>query len=154
MNSTMSLGLMLFILLAGIRIGEAGNAAAAGTGLSKKVFRGPPDLPFSKAVKLGEVLYLSGQLGVDNSTKLVDGGFEPEFRRAVENVKNILAAAGSSLEKVVKVTVILTDLKNYDKMNTLFKEFFFAAGPPARVCYQAAGLWRGACVELEVVASC
>ena len=93
-----------------------------------------------------------GQIGLDPTTQsLVPGGVQAETRQALSNLKQVLLAAGSSLERVVKTTVFLKDMNEFQAMNSVYAEFF-PVDPPARSAIAAAGLPKGACVEIETVA--
>ena len=110
-------------------------------------------LPFSAAVRVGNVLYLSGQLGtVPGTRQLADTGIAGQTRQALENVKGALAAAGSSLERVVKCTVFLSDIKDYAAMNAVYATYF-PKDPPARSTVAGSGLALGARVEIECLAT-
>jgi len=86
--------------------------------------------PYSVAVKAGHFVYSAGQLGLDPETgEFAPGGIEGETRQALENLKNVLEAAGSSLEKVVKTTVFLRDMNDFGAMNAVYGEFFTEAFP-------------------------
>ena len=112
----------------------------------------PPGLPFSSAVRVGDLLFLSGQVGVlPGTTELVPGGIEPETRQTMENIKAVLAYAGSSLDRVVKCTVFLADLQHYAAMNAVYASYF-PVNPPARSTLGANGLALGAAVEIECIA--
>jgi len=109
-------------------------------------------LPFSPAVRVGSVLYLSGQIGNRPGTReLADTGIAGQTRQALENVKALLLAAGSSLERVVKCTVFLVDIKDYAKMNEVYATYF-PKDPPARSTVAGSGLALGARVEIECLA--
>lgn len=108
-------------------------------------------LPFSEAVRVGDMLYLSGQLGVDASRKLVPGGIGPETRQTLENIKATLERHGSSLDRVVKATVMLADMKEWPQMNKVYVTYF-PAHLPARSAFGTTGLALGARVEIECIA--
>ncbi len=111
-----------------------------------------PGLPFSHAVRVGNVLYLSGQLGnVPGTRQLADTGIAGQTRQALENVKAVLAAAGSTLERVAKCTVFLTDIRDYAAMNAVYASYF-PKDPPARSTVAGSGLALGARVEIECIA--
>lgn len=113
----------------------------------------PARVPLSQAIKTGGWVFASGQLGMDPRTgRLIEGGIEAETRQVCENLKAVLEAAGSSLEKVAKVTIYLADLGELMAMNQVFSQFF-PVDPPARTTFQAAGLVAGARVEIEAIAS-
>ncbi len=115
-----------------------------------------PDAPaaigtYSQAVRAGDTVYLSGQIPLDPKTmKLVEGDFEAQARRVFENLKAVCSAAGGDFGRVVRVTVYLTDLANFAKVNegmaTYFREPY-----PARAAIGVASLPRGALVEIDAV---
>ena len=109
------------------------------------------DLPFSEAVRVGNMLYLSGQIGVDSSMKLVPGGIAAETRQVMENIKTTLERYGSSLDHVIKVTVMLADISEWGEMNTVYVQFF-SKHLPARSALGANGLALEARVEIECTA--
>jgi 2-iminobutanoate/2-iminopropanoate deaminase len=109
---------------------------------------GAARLPFSAAVRVGPMLYLSGQLGTDSAGKLVPGGIEPETRQALENIRAILERSGSSMDRVVKCTAMLADMADWPAMNRVYVTFF-PAHMPARSAFGANGLALGARIELE-----
>lgn len=112
----------------------------------------PARVPLSQAIKAGDWVFASGQLGMDPRTgRLAEGGIKGETRQVCENLKAVLKAAGSSLAKVVKVTIYLADLGELMAMNEVFSEYF-PVDPPARTTFQAAGLVAGARVEIEAIA--
>jgi len=112
---------------------------------------GNSSLPFSEAVVVGNMLYLSGQLGTDSSGKLVPGGIEPETRQALANIAATLGRHGSSLDRVVKCTVMLADVGEWAAMNEVYLTFF-PSQRPARSAFGTSGLALGARLELECMA--
>jgi reactive intermediate/imine deaminase len=109
-------------------------------------------LPFSEAVRVGETLYLSGQVGtVPGTTELVPGGIREETRQALENIKEILERNGSTLNRVFKCTVFLADINEWPKMNEVYRTYF-TKSPPARSAMAASGLALNARVEIECIA--
>jgi reactive intermediate/imine deaminase len=108
-------------------------------------------LPFSEAVRVGNMLYLSGQIGLDSSMKLVPGGIAAETRQAMENIKKTLERCGSSLDQVVKVTVMLADIGEWSEMNEVYVQYF-SKPLPARSAFGDSGLAMGARVEIECLA--
>ena len=112
----------------------------------------PARVPLSQAIKVGDWVFASGQLGLDVATgKLAPGGIAAETRQVCENLEAILEAAGSSLEKVVKVTIYMADLTELMAMNEVFSRYF-PLDPPARTTFQCVALVGGARVEIEAVA--
>jgi 2-iminobutanoate/2-iminopropanoate deaminase len=108
--------------------------------------------PYSVAIRSGDLIFASGQLGLDPATgSLVPGGIEAETRQALTNLKHVLEASGSGLERVVKTTVFLKDMADFPKMNLVYGEFF-ASDPPARSTIQAAALPKDGNVEIELIA--
>ena len=109
-------------------------------------------LPFSQVVRVGKTLYLSGQLGIAPGTKgPVRGGIEDEAKQALENVKAILERNGSSMNRVVKCTVFLADIRDFSKFNEVYRAYF-SSPFPARSALAASGLALGARVEIECIA--
>jgi reactive intermediate/imine deaminase len=115
-----------------------------------------PDAPaaigtYSQAVRAGDTVYLSGQIPLDPKTmKLVEGDFEAQARRVFENLKAVCSAAGGDFGRVVRVTVYLTDLANFAKVNEVMSQNF--KGPyPARAAIGVASLPRGSLVEVDAV---
>ena len=110
--------------------------------------------PYAQAIRAGGLVYTSGQIGIDPATgALVPGGIEAQTRRVLENLKAVLAASGSSLEKVLRVTVYLTDLGHFQAMNRIFAEYL-DAHRPARSTVGVAALPMGALVEMDMIAVC
>lgn len=109
------------------------------------------ELPFSEAVRVGSTLYLSGAIGIDGSGVLVPGGIEAETRQALANMRATLERHGSSMDRVVKVTVMLVDMAEWAAMNRVYVEAF-SGHLPARSAFGASGLAMGARIELECVA--
>ena len=116
--------------------------------------RGPKPIgPYSQAVKINGLLYLSGQVALDpKSNEMSTGDIKQQTERVLENIKGILEAAGSNLHHVVKTTVFLKDMNEFPAMNEVYAKYFTAA-PPARSTVQVARLPKDALVEIEVIAS-
>jgi 2-iminobutanoate/2-iminopropanoate deaminase len=112
----------------------------------------PPAGPFSQAIDGGALLFLSGQVGQDPATgKLVSGGVAAETEQLLDNIATVLAAAGKTMDDVVRAGVFLADMADFAVMNAVY-ERRFATPYPARTCVQAAALPLGARVEIDVVA--
>jgi reactive intermediate/imine deaminase len=115
---------------------------------------GHPSLPFCEAVRVGDVLYLSGQVGTSPSdpSHVVPGGIEAETRQALENVRGVLERAGGfGADRVFKCLVMLADMSEWAAMNRAYLAFF-GAHRPARSAFGTSGLALGARVEIECVA--
>lgn len=107
--------------------------------------------PFSDVVGVDNLLFLSGQIGRDHSNgKLVDGGIEAQTRQTIENIKAVLEHNQSGLNQVVKCTVILSDIQDFEAFNEIYKQYF--PNKPARTTFASSGLAAGARIEIEVVA--
>jgi len=138
-------------ILAGIQPAVADDKPAVEFLNSGKVV--PNTLPFSEAVRAGDTLYLSGQVGIKPGTmQLVPGGIREEARQALENIKSSLEANGYSMRNIVKCTVMLADIGEWATFNEVYKTFF-ATPYPARSAFGASGLALGARVEIECIAS-
>jgi 2-iminobutanoate/2-iminopropanoate deaminase len=110
-------------------------------------------LPFSTAARVGNMLYLSGQIGnLPGTRQLADTGIAGQTRQTLENIKAVLTYAGSSLERVVKCTVFLRDIRDYAQMNEVYATYF-PKDPPARSTVAGSGLVLGARVEIECLAT-
>ncbi len=115
--------------------------------------RGPKAIgPYSQAVKANGFIFISGQIPLDPRTQeLVEGDVARQTERVMENLKGIVEAAGSSLDRVVKTTVFLKDLADFPAMNEVYSRYF-PASPPARATVQVARLPRDVRVEIELIA--
>ena len=110
------------------------------------------NLPFSEAVRVGDTLYLSGQVGnLPGTLELAPGGIEGETRQTLENIKATLERHGSSLDRVVKCTVFLADIDELPRLNEVYRTYF-PTNPPARSAVAGSGLALGARVEIECIA--
>ncbi|MCA0315301.1 MAG: RidA family protein [Candidatus Melainabacteria bacterium] len=109
--------------------------------------------PYSQAVKHGGLVFVSGQIPLRPDGSLESGGITAETKQVLENLKNILAAAGSSFEQVLKTTVFLKDMGDFEAMNKVYAEYF-AVHKPARATIQVAKLPKDVSVEIELVAAC
>jgi reactive intermediate/imine deaminase len=134
----------------------AATAALAAAGEPQFLNSGkvlPSDLPFSEAVRVGDTLYLSGQIGiVPGKLELVPGGLEAEARQTMRNIETTLNAHGYGLRDVVKCTVMLADMQDWPAFNAVYKKFFDGRYP-ARSALGANGLALGARVEVECIAA-
>lgn len=112
----------------------------------------PARVPLSQGIRAGDWIFASGQLGNDPSTgKLAEGGIRPQTRQVCENLKAVLESAGSSLDKVTKVTIYMVDLSELLEMNDVFNEYF-PKDPPARTIFECSRLVADARVEIEAIA--
>lgn len=109
--------------------------------------------PYSQAIKVGDTVYLSGQIPLDPQTmQMVSGDIEAQATQVFRNLSAVAQAAGGSLNDAVKVNISLTDLNDFARVNDVMKQFF-QEPYPARACVQVAALPRGAQVEIEVILS-
>ena len=108
--------------------------------------------PYSQAISTGSLIFTSGQLTLKPGSKDISDNIKDQARASLTNVRAILEAAGSSLQKVVKTTVYLTDISDFASVNEIYAEFF-SAPFPARSCFAVKALPLGARVEIEVIAS-
>ena len=107
--------------------------------------------PYSQAIQAGELVFVSGQLPLNPATGQMPQGIEEQARQSLANVKNILEAAGLSMENVVKTVIFMTDLADFQKVNAVYATFFTGACP-ARSTVQVAALPLGAPIEIEAIA--
>jgi len=108
--------------------------------------------PYSQGIRTEQFVYTAGQVPLDPATgTLVTGPIEDQTRRALENVKAVLEAAGTGLDNAVKMTVFMTDLGDFKRMNAVYAEFFPEA-PPARSAFEVSALPLGADIEIEAIA--
>jgi len=108
--------------------------------------------PYSQAIRAGMFIFCAGQTPIDPATgNLVEGGIEAQTRRVLQNLGAVVQAAGTSMDRVVKTTVFLLDMNDFQKMNAVYAEFF-PTHPPARSTVQVARLPKDARVEIELVA--
>lgn len=109
--------------------------------------------PYSQGIKTGDMIFLSGQLGLDPVTnEFAEGGVAEQTRQSLTNLKNILESAGSSMKNVIKTTVFLNDMNDFQAMNAVYSQFF-ESDPPARSTVQAAALPKNGLVEIDLIAS-
>ena len=108
--------------------------------------------PYSQAVKANGLLFTSGQIALDPATgNLVEGSFEEQVHRVFRNLGAVLKEAGSGFDRVLKATVYVTDLANFQTLNTIYGEYF-GDHKPARTTIQASGLPKGGAVEIDLIA--
>jgi 2-iminobutanoate/2-iminopropanoate deaminase len=108
--------------------------------------------PYEQAIKVGEFVYVSGQIPLDPKTgNIVEGDIKVQTRRVMENLKAIVEASGSSLQRVIKATVFLQNIGDFAAMNEIYNEYLGAA-KPARSTVAVANLPRGALVEIDLIA--
>jgi 2-iminobutanoate/2-iminopropanoate deaminase len=123
----------------------------AQTAKRRPVKTGPPNGLYTPAIVVGDLVFTSGQIGIDSKTGQLPEGFEAQFEQVFRNLTAVLEASGSSVEHMVKATVFLADMNDYNKMNELYRAKF-KGDPPARTTVQVAALPRAARVEIEAVA--
>ena len=111
-------------------------------------FGRPVTFPFSPVVRVGDMLYLSGQIGTDSAGAVVPGGIQAEARQTLNNIKDVVTRAGSSMDRVVKCTVMMADMREWPAMNEVYTTFF-PNHKPARSAFGATGLALNARVEIE-----
>lgn len=109
--------------------------------------------PYCQATTHNGVIYVSGQLPLDPATgELSTGGIAEQTRLVMSNIKAIIESAGSSMDKILKCTILLTDMAHFAEMNEAYAKFF-PNDPPARICYQVCALPKGACIEIDCIAA-
>lgn len=148
---------LLALALTGCAIAPGTNVTTTTAPVTPPEFLTPygaPTRPFSPAVRVGNLLFLSGQVGTkaDASGALVPGGIQPETRQTLENIRSLLTTLGSSMDKVVKCTVFLADMSEWGAMNEVYVTFF-PKNKPARSAMGASGLALNARVEIECIAA-
>ena len=138
--------ILLFVVIA-----CASSYAVGQTGKRRAVKTGTPNGLFTPAIVTGDLVFTSGQIGIDSKTGQLAEGFEGQFQQVFKNLTAVLDASGSSVDHVVKATVFLADMNDYNTLNELYKKQF-KGDPPARTTVQVARLPRDARIEIEVVA--
>ena len=108
--------------------------------------------PYSQGIQAGSLIITSGQLPIDPATGAFPATIEEQTRQSLENCKAVLAAAGATMENVLKTTVFLSDMNNFAAMNEVYAEFFSEGGYPARSAVEVARLPKDALVEIECIA--
>lgn len=132
---------------------QAKPPAGQGTALEHQSASNPSARTLSEFVKVGNIIYLSGKLGFDSTGKLAAGGIGPETKQTMENIKTTLEKNGSSMDHVIKCTVMLADIKEWADMNTVYVTFFKKERLPARSALGVSGLVQNARVEIECMAA-
>ena len=117
----------------------------------RAVKTGPPNGIYTPAIVVGDLVFTSGQIGIDPKTGQLAEGFEAQFEQVFRNLTAVLEASGSNVENMVKATVFLADMNDYNKMNELYRAKF-KGDPPARTTVQVAALPRAARIEIEAIA--
>ena len=114
----------------------------------------PASVPFPEGVRVGNMLYLSGQLGnLPGTLRLVEGGLRAEARQTLENIRTVLRGQGLDLQHLVRCTVMLADIADWPAFNEVYREFFGSTPMPARSALGCNGLALGAKVEIECIAA-
>ena len=142
---------MMKVFLAFAAIAIASSYVSGQTAKRRAVKTGTPNGIFSPAIITGDLVYTSGQIGIDSKTSQLAEGFEAQLEQVFKNLETVLEASGSSIDHVVKATVFLADMNEYNKLNELYPKKF-KGDPPARTTVQVARLPRDARIEIEVVA--
>ena len=149
--SPVFLGLCLFIFCYGLTMCEVENGDFSQKKVIKYEGTDISELPFSPAIQVGDWLFLSGNIGNDPITGELAEGIEAQTRQALENLGALLKEAGMGYENVVRATVYLTDINDYDALNKVYKEYF-PSERPARAVVEVSELVRGAKVEISMIA--
>ena len=110
--------------------------------------------PYNQAIKAGDFVYCSGQIAINPSTNKIDslGDIKGETTQVLNNLKAVLAASGAGLKDVIKTTIFLTDLNNFQIVNDIYSEFFQNESSPARACVEVSSLPKGVLIEIDCVA--
>ena len=110
--------------------------------------------PYNQAIKAGNFIYCSGQIAINPSSNKIDclGDIKGETTQVLKNLKAVLTASGASLEDVIKTTIFLTDLNNFQIVNNIYSEFFQNEPSPARACVEVSSLPKGVLIEIDCVA--
>jgi 2-iminobutanoate/2-iminopropanoate deaminase len=141
--------ILAIIAIACVSICVAGQTTAPAK--RRVVKTGPPNGIFSPAIITGDLVFTSGQIGIDSKTGQLAEGMEAQFQQVFKNLAAVLEASGSSVDHIVKATVFLADMNDYNAMNELYKKQF-KGDPPARTTVQVARLPRDARIEIEAIA--
>jgi 2-iminobutanoate/2-iminopropanoate deaminase len=139
------------LLLTIVAIACICSSVEAQSAKRRPVRTGPPNGIYTPAIVVGDLVFTSGQIGIDPKTGQLAEGFEAQFEQVFRNLAAVLEASGSGVDHMVKATVFLADMNDYNKMNELYRAKF-KSDPPARTTVQVAGLPRAARIEIEAVA--
>ena len=127
--------------------------------MSKKIVIQTQNAPspvgaYNQAIKAGNFIYCSGQIAINPSTNKIDslGDIEKETSQVLKNLEAVLNAGGATTEDVIKTTIYLTDLKNFQRVNTIYNDYFAGETPPARACVEVSSLPKGVMIEIDCVA--
>ena len=107
--------------------------------------------PYSQAVRIGNLLFISGQIPLDRSGRIVEGGIRVQTQRVMENIRAIVEGAGGRMDDIVKTTVYLKDMDDFQDFNEVYGEFF-PEDPPARATVEVSNLPKGVGIEIEAIA--
>ena len=110
--------------------------------------------PYNQAIKAGNFIYCSGQIAIDPVSNEINclGDIEKETTQVLKNLLAVLEAGGAKAEDVIKTTIFLTDLKNFQIVNSIYSKFFKVENPPARACVEVSSLPKGVLVEIDCIA--
>ena len=110
--------------------------------------------PYNQAIVAGNFIYCSGQIAINPVTNNIEniGDIEKETKQVLENLKAVLDEGGAKLENVIKTTIFLTNLENFEKVNLIYSEYFAGAKSPARACVEVSSLPKGVLIEIDCVA--
>ena len=110
--------------------------------------------PYNQAIKAGNFIYCSGQIAINPISNEINclGNIEKETTQVLKNLLAVLNAAGAKVEDVIKTTIYLTDLKNFQTVNTIYSNFFDVETPPARACVEVSSLPKGVLIEIDCIA--
>ena len=110
--------------------------------------------PYNQAIKAGKFIYCSGQIAIDPISNEINclGNIEKETTQVLKNLLAVLNAGGAKVEDVIKTTIYLTDLKNFQTVNTIYSDFFDVENPPARACVEVSSLPKGVLIEIDCIA--
>lgn len=143
--------LMKRMILSVVAVACICGGVDAQTAKRRAVKTGPPNGIFTPAIVVGDLVFTSGQIGLDSKTGQLAEGFEAQFEQVFRNLAAVLEASGSNVDNIVKATVFLADMNDYNKMNELYRAKF-KGDPPARTTVQVAALPRAARIEIEAIA--